>query len=117
MTKEKESGTLTDYEEIYDDFWKAIVEDENGVLNLDQVKRELADFRMVMEEVRSVYSWITDGRMSKCTYMARDVIREAEEVAEQHIQEAIEDFLHDYDIPDPRMDLPLEGSSVEEDYQ
>jgi len=92
---------MADYEEIYDTFWKNIVE-VDGVLDMDQLKKELADFHMVMTEVPSVYCHITDGQLSKCTYLARDVIQIAEEVEENHIQEAITDFLEQYNIPDPR---------------
>jgi cupin superfamily acireductone dioxygenase involved in methionine salvage len=94
---------MTDYnpEEIYENFWKDIVE-VDGVLDMDQLKKELADFHMVIHEVPSVYSHITDGAMSKATYRASDVISVAEEVEEKHIQEAIEDFLQEWGLPDPR---------------
>lgn len=37
------------YQEEYEDFWKCIVENENGTLNKDQVMRELSDYSMVMD--------------------------------------------------------------------
>ena len=92
---------MADYEEIYDIFWKDIVE-VDGVLDMDQLKKELDDFHMVMEQVPSVYCHITDGQLSKCNYSARDVIQIAEDTEENHIQEVITDFLEQYNILDPR---------------
>ncbi|MED1863345.1 hypothetical protein P4V41_07735 [Fictibacillus nanhaiensis] len=50
---------MKDYEKVYDEFWKDLVENEDGSLNLDQVKRELADFRLLIQEVPKVYEELT----------------------------------------------------------
>ncbi|QIW88664.1 hypothetical protein P59_066 [Bacillus phage P59] len=44
----------SDYEQTYEDFWKDIVE-EDGQVNMDQIKRELADYRVLLQEVPKVY--------------------------------------------------------------
>src|SRR3990172_12529242 len=44
------------------------------------VQNELADFRMVMQEVSKVYDHITHGRISKPNTKAEDVIAVADEV-------------------------------------
>ena len=44
------------------------------------VQNELADFRMVMQEVSKVYDYITHGRISKPNTKAEDVIAVADEV-------------------------------------
>ena len=54
-----------DYKEEYEDFWKDIVENENGTLNKDQVMRELSDYSMVMDNCASAYHRMTNGRISK----------------------------------------------------
>ncbi|AYJ75297.1 hypothetical protein BSP36_210 [Bacillus phage BSP36] len=46
------------YEETYDSFWKGIVEEPIGELDLDKVKRELADYKIMLEEVPVVYEEI-----------------------------------------------------------
>lgn len=91
-----------DYIHDYKDFWADLVEDEQGNLDRDKVARELSDYHFVMGQVSQVYCWITNDRLSKPTYYARDVISVYEENVEQRINDAIDDFLSDYDIPDPR---------------
>lgn len=51
-------------ERVYQEFWKGIVEN-NGELDLEQVKKELFDFWQVMERVPKVYMHITGGHVSK----------------------------------------------------
>jgi hypothetical protein len=45
---------LQDYEKTYEKYWKDIVE-EDGQINMDQIKRELADYRVLLQEVPRVY--------------------------------------------------------------
>lgn len=45
---------MKDYEIIYNEFWKPLVENEQG-LDIDQVKKELADYKMLLNEVPKVY--------------------------------------------------------------
>jgi hypothetical protein len=71
-----------DYEATYDEFWRALVENPDGTLNLDQVKRELHDYRWMMSQVPEVYSHVTGGILSKPNYEARSVIN----VADEHYQ-------------------------------
>lgn len=87
------------YEEVWDEFWADICLNEDGSLNLDQVKRELADWHFAMGQVTEVYLHITDDMLSKPTYYAEGVIQVAEDVVQQRIEWAIEDFLHDNDLP------------------
>ncbi|MGN1352249.1 MAG: hypothetical protein ACI4VE_05710 [Clostridia bacterium] len=54
-----------DYKQEYNNFWKDIVENEDGTLNKDQVMRELSDYSMVMDHCSSAYSVMTDGIISK----------------------------------------------------
>ena len=50
---------LEDYQVVYENFWKEIVEDENGIVNMDQVARELADFRVMIDNVPRIYEEIS----------------------------------------------------------
>lgn len=76
-----------DYEKTYADFWKSIVENPDGTLNLDQVMRELHDYHQMIEQVPLVYSEVTGGRISKPNTMASAVIGEAIDVAEGDLRD------------------------------
>ena len=86
---------MEDYEKVYEDFWKRIVENPDGTLNVDQVKRELADWHFSMGQVSQVYSHITGGELSKPNYYASGVIAVADENIQRLIDEAIEDWRFD----------------------
>ncbi len=68
-------GTTTqpDYMITYDRDWKDIVE-KDGVLDLDQVARELSDYGVVMEQASKVYDELSGGRVSKPNTAAHHVI-------------------------------------------
>lgn len=51
-------------EKEYEEFWKDIVEDD-GVLNKEQIKKELYDFSMVMVNCSKAYSEMTCGNITK----------------------------------------------------
>lgn len=52
-------------EQEYNDFWKGIVENEDGTLNKEQVKKELSDYSMVMDNCERAFMEMTDGNVSK----------------------------------------------------
>lgn len=62
-----------DYKQEYEEFWKNIVENEDGTLNKDQVMRELADYSMVMDNCARAYYTMTQGRISKQNTMFFEV--------------------------------------------
>lgn len=68
-----------DYRKTFERFWKPILTDENGNLDLDQIMRELHDFHFIMTNVSKVYSHITNNLLSKCNYHSATVINCAEE--------------------------------------
>ncbi len=61
-------------ENVWQEFWADIVCNEDGSINLEQVKKELCDFYTVMQEVPKVYSEITGGLLSYITYPAETVL-------------------------------------------
>lgn len=71
-------------------FWEPIVM-KNGVLDLEQVKLELHDFYVAMQEVPKVYCHITGDRLSKILYKASLVIEAADDNYEQRYREENED--------------------------
>lgn len=63
-----------DVEQVYQDFWKEIICDKDGNINIEKVKNELHDYYIMLEEVPKVYSEITDGLLSKPLYDAEIVL-------------------------------------------
>lgn len=72
-----------DVEEKWNSFWKEIILNEDGTVNLEQVKKELFDFSFMLEQVPKVYYEITGGFLSKPNYYAVDVINKADEYYEK----------------------------------
>lgn len=91
------TNNAPDYPEVYESFWKKIVENEDGTLNKDQVMRELYDFHHLIEQVPTVYSHVTGHRMSYHTYWAHDVNSVHDEVRqndnEEHAAEQFAEFI------------------------
>ena len=54
----------SEVEDNWREFWMPIVA-PNGVVNIQQVKRELFDFSVVMRNVSEVYDELTGGMISK----------------------------------------------------
>ncbi len=61
------------------EFWKDIVFNPDGSINVEQLKKELSDFSMVMETASKVYMHITDGKISKVTTLPEVIISEADD--------------------------------------
>ena len=80
-----------DYETTFEEFWKEIVESPDGSLNIDQVKRELHDFWVMMGEVPKVYCHVSGGLISKANTCSEAVIEEADAVLDRMIQERLEE--------------------------
>jgi hypothetical protein len=65
--------TDAEIQKVYDEFWRHIVE-PNGVLDNEQVKKELYDFHNVIQEVTKVYLHVTNNQFSKPLTSAEAVI-------------------------------------------
>jgi hypothetical protein len=61
------------YQEEYEEFWKDIVENEDGTLNKDQVMRELSDYSMVIDNCERAYYEMTNGLISKANTLFSEV--------------------------------------------
>lgn len=86
-------GVPEDVDADYEDFWRALVENPDGSLNVAQVKLELSDFHKVMRMVPKVYDHITGGVVSKIMTDPDVVIALADDhfdmVADDDICEAV----------------------------
>ncbi|MCR3760403.1 hypothetical protein KYB31_15605 [Clostridium felsineum] len=61
-------------EKEWNEFWKEIVCNKDGSININQLKKELSDFSFILEQIPKVYSHITNGLLSKVNYKAESVI-------------------------------------------
>jgi hypothetical protein len=78
-----------DPNEIWETFWKPLLTDENGNLNLQAVKNELADYAFVLKQVPKVYTHVTGGRLSEPHYHSQAVISEADRYFDECFDEEI----------------------------
>lgn len=94
---------LSDYEQEYENHWRRHVENPDGTLNADQVKRELYDYLMLMGRVAEVYDNVTGGRISKPETMAHHVIDEANRRLDEACDETVNDLVKSLEIGPPRV--------------
>ena len=72
---------------VYNDFWKDIVETDHG-LDTEQIKKELYDFWVVMEEVSEVYLEISNNKFGDPTTPSKYVLEEHYARIEEAIAES-----------------------------
>lgn len=61
----RHSKEINEVEEEYQRIWKDIVENSDGSINKEQLKKELFDFSRLIENVPLVYDHISGGAVSK----------------------------------------------------
>lgn len=61
-------------EQCYQEFWKGIICNEDGSINIEQLKKELYDYSRVLDNVPAVYCEITGGLLSYPTYKSETVL-------------------------------------------
>lgn len=83
----------------YDTFWKDIVE-KNGLIDIEQVKKELYDYSMMMDEVSKAYDMVTGGRISKPNTAAHHVNFYANENWQAAYDEGYADAKEEFCIDD-----------------
>lgn len=100
-------------EENWESFWKPIVTNEDGTINIKQIKKELHDFSFIMEQVPRVYCHITGNRMSKVMYHADTVISVADDYFQEQLDEAVKDEKGETSAPltQARADLIREANN------
>lgn len=81
-----------DYIKDYEEFWKDIVEKEDGTLNKDQVMRELSDYSMIMDNCERAYYMMTNGLISK----ANTCFFEVENIFNKNFIYNTEDLIYGY---------------------
>jgi hypothetical protein len=78
---------LPNYEQVWQDFWKEICTKPDGSLDVEQVKKELADYHGIMGEVATVYDTLTMGHISKPNTKASAVISEVQAIQQRELDE------------------------------
>lgn len=78
---------VRDYKKDWKKFWKGICTKKLlgfiPYVSFDQIKRELSDYYVAIEEVPAVYCHVTGNKLSKINYPAQTVINEADESYEE----------------------------------
>jgi len=87
-----------DYNEIYKEFWAPLLENPDGTLNLDAVKRELHDYHYLMGAASRVYGHVTGGMVSKTNTLPSAVISVHDDHVQELVDQAIEDFVKDHGL-------------------
>jgi hypothetical protein len=82
--------------QTWNEFWAPICAPD-GQLNLDQVMRELHDFKGMMRSVSEVYCHISGDKLSKPNYEAAVVIQVADERVQDLIHEAVKEATEEQD--------------------
>ena len=90
---------MEEVEKVYQEFWKDIVENEDGTLNVEQVKKELADFSMVMDNCSSAYEEMSGSLITKPNTYFSEVLKIFQEKFwnVDFVKDDIRDMLNDVD--------------------
>jgi hypothetical protein len=89
---------LTDYEQTWEDFWKDIIVEPDGAINLDQIKRELHDYRVLLHNIPLVYDEVTNGKISKPNTDPVHVIQAVWDRVQTSYDEGYADGLEDHKV-------------------
>ena len=90
---------MEEVEKVYQEFWKDIVENEDGTLNVEQVKKELADYSMVMDNCSSAYEEMSGSLITKPNTYFSEVLKIFQEKFwnVDFVKDDIRDMLKDVD--------------------
>jgi len=112
----KEQSTVeldeSDYQQVYDEFWKHLVETD-GVLDTEQVKKELCDYYNMIQEMMTLTYDLTDGLLSYPSYKASTILMEHGAICDKVVAEAVEEEVKHY--KDRIKDLEEDNVKLTED--
>ncbi|KKM22940.1 hypothetical protein LCGC14_1620240 [marine sediment metagenome] len=84
-----------DENETYDEFWKDIIGPEDN-LNFKQIKKELHDYAVLMDNAGKVYDYVSGGRISKVNTYPSELYKAFDDTVTEAVEDAIlehEDYL------------------------
>lgn len=93
----EESREGHDYEAIWDKRWKEIILNEDGTVNLDQVKRELSDFWVMASFYQTVLEHVTGGRVSKLFTWPSVINSVADDIFNERVEDEVKDLQAELD--------------------
>jgi len=73
---------MENYEKTWFDFWREFCTLEDGTINLDQIQKELHDYKFLIDNVPIVYSHICG--LGYPNYPAQTIINEADSKYEKY---------------------------------
>jgi DNA helicase IV len=115
ITFRKEQSTVeldeNNYQQVYDEFWKHLVETD-GVLDLEQVKKELCDYYNMIQEMMTLTYDLTDGLLSYPNYKASTILTEHGAIDDKVVREAVEEAVGEY--KEKLKELEQDVSNLEE---
>ena len=76
----------TEVEKVYTDFWKDIIENSDGSINMEQLKSELYDYHFIIGNTAKVFCELTGSRISKPNTLADVVITVANDVMSENFK-------------------------------
>lgn len=82
-----------DVEHVWHTFWRDIILDNEGEIDVDQLKRELCDFHFMIDNTTRVFSEVSGHRISKPNTHADAVIGEFNNVLAEHSEFVKQDLL------------------------
>ncbi len=82
-------------EEEWNDFWKEICTNEDGALKLEQIKKELSDFKFMIDNVPTVYEEVTGNRTANSMLDAKTIISLHRENINEEFKTRVEWMLAD----------------------
>lgn len=85
------SATDAEIEQVWNEFWVDIVM-PNGVLDIEQVKRELFDLHFIADNVPRVYAHVTGGHASKPNTDPSVINSLADDETNRAIEDALDDM-------------------------
>lgn len=90
-----EERHATDPEQQWQQFWREICTNADGSINLEQVKKELSDFSMLLSWVPRIYMHVTGGKVSKENTWPSVVMSLHDEHVNELVEEALRSELED----------------------
>ena len=82
---------MNDYEQTWQTFWKDICMGFDGQPDLEQIKKELHDYKNMMVNVSQVYCEVTASQISKINTAPKHVIAAVDERLDEMYNEGYQD--------------------------
>lgn len=87
-----------DPEKEYNKFWKPIVENEDGSINMEQLKKELADFSWLISSISQTYCHISGNSISNPLTLPYELCVAHDNEVSRAVEEEIADFAEMFGI-------------------